>query len=122
MEMGTPGAVLSLITALNVLMIAAAPSLSPSSSFSSFGERLLRIQLFYILMSKVYFKNIIRDPRGEDGGRVRRRDHLPPHRYTMNTSTRGTTPTEHLLKASKPQTSQKARKSPRTWVGQKKKE
>ena len=34
-----------------------------------------------------------------------------------------TTPTEHLLNAGrKPQTSQKARNSPRTWVGQKKKE
>ena len=38
----------------------------------------------------------------------------------------GTTPTEHLLNAGRrPQTSQKARKarnSPRTWVGQKKKD
>ena len=60
---------------------------------------------------------------GQDGGRVRRGDHLPSHRYSRNTSTRGTAPTEHPLKAGrKRQTSQKARKSPRTWVGQKKKE
>ena len=58
----------------------------------------------------------------EDGGRVRRGGHLPPHRYTRNTSTHGTTPTEHLLNVGRrPQTSQKARKSPRTWVGQQKK-
>ena len=60
---------------------------------------------------------------GEDGGRGRRGDHLPPHRYIRNTSTRGTAPTENLLNAGRrPQTSQKARNSPRTWVGQKKKE
>ena len=59
----------------------------------------------------------------QDGGRVRRGDHLPSHRYSRNTSTRGTAPTEHLLNAGRRcQTSQKARKSPRTWVGQKKKE
>ena len=45
------------------------------------------------------------------------------HRYIKNTSTCGTTPTEHLLNAGRrPQTSQKARKSPCNWVGQKKKE
>ena len=60
---------------------------------------------------------------GQDGGRVRRRDHLPSHRYSRNTSTRGTAPTEHLLNPGRRrQTSQKARNSPRTWVGQKKKE
>ena len=59
----------------------------------------------------------------QDGRRVRHRDHLPPHKYIRNTSTRGTTPTEHLLNAGRrPQTSQKARNSPRTWVGQKKQE
>ena len=59
----------------------------------------------------------------QDGGRVRRGDHLPPHKYIRNTSTCGTTPTEHLLNAGRrPQSSQKARNSPRTWVGQKKKE
>ena len=62
-------------------------------------------------------------PRREDGGKVRRGDHLPSHRYSRNTSTRGTAPTEHPLNAGrKRQTSQKARNSPRTWVGQKKKE
>ena len=59
----------------------------------------------------------------QDGGRVRHGDHLPSHRYIRNTSTRGTAPTEHPLNASRRrQTSQKARNSPRTWVGQKKKE
>ena len=54
---------------------------------------------------------------------VRRGDHLSPHKYIKNTATCGTNPTEHLLSAGKrPQPSQKARKSPRTWVGQKKKE
>ena len=60
---------------------------------------------------------------GQDGGRVRRGDHLPSHRYSRNTSTRGTALTEHLLNAGRRrQTTQKARKSPRTRVGQKKKE
>ena len=59
---------------------------------------------------------------GQDGGRVRRGDHLPSHRYIRNTSTRGTAATEHPLTAGrKRQTSQKARNSPRTWVGKKKK-
>ena len=59
----------------------------------------------------------------QDGRGVRSGDHLPPHKYIRNTSTCGTTPTEHLLNAGRgPQTSQKARNSPRTWVGQKKKE
>ena len=54
----------------------------------------------------------------QDGGRVRCGDHLPPHKYIRNTFTCGTTPTEHLLNAGRrPQTSQKARNSPRTWVG-----
>ena len=58
----------------------------------------------------------------QDGGGVRRGDHLHPHKYISNTSTCGTTPTEHLLNAGRrPQTSQKARNSPRTWVRQKKK-
>ena len=59
----------------------------------------------------------------QDGGGVRCRDHLPPHKYIRNTSTCGITPTEHLLNAGRrPQTSQKARNFPRTRVGQKKKE
>ena len=59
----------------------------------------------------------------QNGERVTHGDHLPPHKYIINTSTCGTTPTEHLLNTSRgPQTSQKARNSPRTWVGQKKKE
>ena len=59
----------------------------------------------------------------QDGGRVRCGDHLLLHKYIRNTSTCGTTLTEHLLNAGRrPQTSPKARNSPRTWVGQKKKE
>ena len=58
----------------------------------------------------------------QDGGEVRCGDHLPLHKYIRNTSTCGTTPTEHLLNAGRrPQTSQKARNSPRTWVGKRKK-
>ena len=67
----------------------------------------------------------MRDGGGDlqDGGRVRRGDHLAPHKYIRNTSTCGTAPTEHPLNAGRrPQTSQKARNSPRTWVRQKKKE
>ena len=67
-------------------------------------------------------KNKTKDSWREDGGRVRRGDHLPSHRYSRNTSTCGTTPTEHPLNAGrKRQTSQKARNSTHTWVGQKKK-
>ena len=52
----------------------------------------------------------------QDDGGVRGGDHLPPHKYIKNTSTCGTTPTEHPLNTGrKPQTSQKARNSPRTW-------
>ena len=40
-------------------------------------------------------KFILEDLR--DGGGVRCEDHLPPHKYIKNTSTCGTTPTEHLL-------------------------
>ena len=53
----------------------------------------------------------------QDGGRVRRGDHLPPHKYTRNTSTCGTAPTGHLLNTGRrPQTSQKARNCP-TYLG-----
>ena len=53
----------------------------------------------------------------QDGERVTHGDHLPPHKYIINTSTCGTTPTEHLLNTSRrPQTSQKARNSP-TYLG-----
>ena len=59
----------------------------------------------------------------QDGGGVRRGDRLPPHKHIRNTSTCGTTPTEHLLNTGRrPQASQKTRNSPRTWVGQKKKQ
>ena len=59
----------------------------------------------------------------QDGGGVRRGDHLPPHKHIRNIYTCGTTPTEHLLNAGRrPQTSRKARNSLCTWVGQKKKE
>ena len=75
--------------------------------------------------SKKYFHHLkeISGRDLQDGGGVRRGDHLPPHKYIKNTSTSGTTPTEHLRNTGRrPQTSQKARNSPRTWVGQKKKE
>ena len=64
-----------------------------------------------------YYSAIKRNEgQGEDGGRVRCRDHLPSHRHIRNTSTRGTAPTEHPLNAGrKPQTSQKARNS--TYLG-----
>ena len=59
----------------------------------------------------------------QDGRRVRRGDHLPPYKYIRNASTCGTAPTEHLLNTGRrPQTPQKAKNSPRTWIGQKKKE
>ena len=68
-------------------------------------------------------ESLIRRAEIQDGGRVRRRNHLPPHKYIRNTLTCGTTPTEHLLNAGRrPETSQKARNSPHTWVGQKIKE
>ena len=74
----------------------------------------------------LYVKYIlIKNEEGElqDGRGVRHGDHLAPHKYIKNISTSGTTPTEHLRNAGrKPQTSQKGRKSPRTCVGQKKKE
>ena len=45
-----------------------------------------------------------------------------PTKYIKNTSTCGTPPTQHLLNAGRrPQTSQKAKNSPHTWVEQKKK-
>ena len=59
----------------------------------------------------------------QDDEGVRHGDHLPPPKYIRNISTCGTTPKEHLLNMGRrPQTSQKARNSPCTWVGQKKKE
>ena len=67
-------------------------------------------------------KNTIREDL-QDGRGVRHGDHLTPHTCIRNTSRCGTTPTEHLLNTGRrPQTSQKARNSPRTWVGQKEKE
>ena len=73
-------------------------------------------------MVKVYIVSVMKDKwtNLQDGRGVRHGDHFPPHKYIKNTSTSGTAPTEHLLNAGRrPQTSQKARKSPRTWVGQK---
>ena len=82
-------------------------------------EVLNQVRVFERFLEK---KNQVQRRR-EDGGRVRRGDHLPSHRYSRNTSTRGTAPTEHPLNAGRKRpTSKKARNSPRTWVGQKKKE
>ena len=59
----------------------------------------------------------------QDGRGVRLGDHHALHKYIRNTSRHATTPTEHLQNAGRrSQTSQKARNSSRTWVGQKKKE
>ena len=70
-----------------------------------------------------YFYNSTAGGELQDGRGVGCGDHPPPHKYNRNTSTCGTTPTEHLMNAGRrPQTSQKARNSPRTWVGHKKKE
>ena len=75
------------------------------------------------LETRSVYKNQLYRVGGQGSGRVRRGDHLPSHRYSRNTSTRGTAPTEHPLNAGRRrQTSQKASNSPRTWVGQKKKE
>ena len=74
-----------------------------------------------MFLIQIRLGNIERDL--QDGGGVRCGDHLPSHKYIRNISTCGTTPKEHLLNTGRrPQTSQKARNSPRTWVGQKKKE
>ena len=82
------------------------------------------LHMFVSLFANFYqLKHIFRDGDLQDGVGVRRGDHLPPHKYIRNTSTCGTTPIEHLLNdGRRPQTSQKARNHPRTWVGQKKKE
>ena len=75
------------------------------------------------IIREMQIKTTMRDRDLQDGRGVRCGDHLPPHKYIRSTSTCGTTPTEHPLNAGRrPQTSQKARNSPRTWVGQKKKE
>ena len=76
-------------------------------------------------MGRPYKRNINKETggSGQDGGSVRHGDQLPSHRYSRNTSTRGTAPTEHPLNAGRRrQTSKKVRNSPGTWVGQKKKE
>ena len=63
----------------------------------------MHIQVFELLTFKSKAQGDLQDGRG-----VRRGDHLPPHKYIRNTSTCGTTPTEHLLNAGRrPQTSQK---------------
>ena len=61
------------------------------------------------LRNTVSLKVQVPEKRGDDGGRVRRGDHLPPQRYIRNTSTRGTAPIEHPLNADRrPQTCQKS--------------
>ena len=73
---------------------------------------------FHFHLKKNWVERNLQDGRG-----VRRGDHLSPHKHIKNTSTCGTTPTEHLLNPGRrPQTFQKARNSPCAWVGQKKKE
>ena len=84
---------------------------------------MLYILKLYSALCQLYLnKTGSREDLQDDGG-VRHEDHLSPHKYIKNTPTSGTTPTEHLLNAGRrPQTSQKARNSPCTCVGQKKKE
>ena len=86
----------------------------------------MKLYLGIKFQEEIYLVSVLKFTRpgsGQDGRRVRCGDHLPPHRYIRNTSTHGTAPIEHPLNAGRrPQTSQKARNSPRTWVGQKKKE
>ena len=57
----------------------------------------------------------------QNGGGVGQEAHLP-HKNTKNTSTSGITDTEHLPKASRRPHSQRARKPPHNWVGQKESE
>ena len=62
----------------------------------------------------IHFRNRIFSGDLQGGRGVRCGDHLPTHKYIRNTSTCGTTPTEHLLNAGRrPQTSQK----PCGWQG-----
>ena len=90
---------------------------------TNFNQKRLNLSHKFSLYLKKKKKKKNPSGRREDGRRVRRRDHLPSHRYSRNTSTRGTAPTEHPLNAGRKRpTSKKARNSPRTWVGQKKKE
>ena len=75
----------------------------------SLGNRMEKIQ--------ETFKKDLKEGDLQGNRGVRRGDHLPPHKYIRNTSTCGTTSTEHLLNAGRrPQTSQKARNSP-TYLG-----
>ena len=61
------------------------------------------------IFSLKHIKNHLLGGDLQDGGGVRRADHLPPHKYIRNTSTCGTTTTEHLLNAGRrPLTSSKA--------------
>ena len=78
---------------------------------------LLGIYLKKPILQKYTYRDL------QDGRGVRRGDHHLSHKHIRNTSTCGTTPTEHLMNAGRgPQTSPKARNSPCTWVGQKKTE
>ena len=62
-------------------------------------------------MKKVYWTG------REDGGRVRCRDHLRSHRYSRNTSTRGTAPTEHPLNAGRKRPTSKKARNPPPYLG-----
>ena len=76
---------------------------------ASVEEKLVRSNIKYTLSlwfhnpaSSIQSKTPLKNKMGrdlQDGGRVRRGDHLPPHKYLRNTSTCGATPTEHLLNA-----------------------
>ena len=65
--------------------------------------------IYILLAITIGFKDSYPGEDIQDGRGVRCGDHLPSHKYIRNTSTCGTTPTEHLLNAGRrPQTSQKA--------------
>ena len=56
--------------------------------------RCVNVCISHSLLKCLTFQGDLHDGRG-----VRCGDHLPPHKYIRNTSTCGTTPTEHLLNA-----------------------
>ena len=73
-------------------------------------------RLFQISRSSLVLRQIMGREDLQDGRAVRYGDDLPPHKHIKNTSRCGRAPREHLLNTDRrPQTSQKARNSPRTW-------
>ena len=82
------------------------------NSYLPLGNNPPTIKTIQLSPSNITIKKLAREDL-QDGGGVRRGDQLPPHKYIRNTSTCGTTPTEHPLNMGRrPQTSQKTRNSP----------